>query len=345
MGVYQPLLCGINLILLCASTSLLYLGSILINFYLLPSLNLYSSNFDNVPYLIIALGVMLFIFSIFGFVATASKERTILIIYATIMGLTFILQLASIFCTIDFKNELELEEILRHHMPEQDAEMEKYWTDPDIQSKWDTLQRDFQCCGVGHGLSYHTGYKDWERVAANSEVENAKNNGVPPSCCLDEESGCSGSGSEIFQELRPERKIYVHGCMAVISKRLERDVQPVLLTYIVCAVVLALLEIISLVLASAYAAAISRKTRREEDRLGMYKQPLTSGSTKYSDILSNRAGDSGRASGTDSLRSNHSYRSQEDSLRLEAAPPRTPGGSIHRSSMYIEPSTEAGTVI
>jgi hypothetical protein len=42
MGVYQPLLCGLNLVLLCSSTALLYLGSVLVNFYLLPSLWLYS---------------------------------------------------------------------------------------------------------------------------------------------------------------------------------------------------------------------------------------------------------------------------------------------------------------
>jgi len=46
-----------------------------VNFLLLPSLWLFSENFATVPHLIIAIGVMLFFFSIFGFVAAASKNR------------------------------------------------------------------------------------------------------------------------------------------------------------------------------------------------------------------------------------------------------------------------------
>merc|ERR1712130_783181 len=60
--------------------------------------------------------------------------------------------------------------------------------------------------------------------------------------------------------------------------------------------------------------------------------------------------DSGTASRTNSLRSNNPSLRLEpaqprfESPMLEAAPPRTPS-SVHRSSMYIEPSQEAGTVI
>ena len=38
MGVYGPLIAGINLIILISSTVLIYLGSVLVHFYLLPSL-------------------------------------------------------------------------------------------------------------------------------------------------------------------------------------------------------------------------------------------------------------------------------------------------------------------
>merc|ERR1719228_333066 len=109
--------------MLCSSTAMLYLGSILINFYLLPNLDFYSSNFTTVPYLIISIGVLLLIFSIFGFVAAGSKSRIILAIYAGVMGVIFVLQLASIFTSIDFRNELELEKILTYHNAELEDEM------------------------------------------------------------------------------------------------------------------------------------------------------------------------------------------------------------------------------
>ena len=98
------------------------------------------------------------------------------------------------------------------------------------------------------------------------------------------------------QDLHPERTIYVHGCMTVLTRRLRRDVLPLLLTYIGCAVLLALLQILSLVLArlvgdhnfggrqlerfkqspvfSAYAAAISRKNKRPESQASQYAQPF-----------------------------------------------------------------------
>jgi len=139
------------MVMLCSSTALLYLGSILINFYLLPFFVIFSSNFANVPYLIISIGVLLFVFSIFGFVAAASKSRAILAVYAGLMVLTFILQIASIFCTVHFRIELELEEIVTHSYKQLDDDMELYWRDEDVKARWDTLQRDFQCCGGGGG--------------------------------------------------------------------------------------------------------------------------------------------------------------------------------------------------
>ena len=96
--------------------------------------------------------------------------------------------------------------------------------------------------------------------------------------------------------------------MTVLGRRLRRDVLPLLLTYIGCAVLIALIQILSLVLArlvaliitmvmvhddsvvpllliiekesgkflffSAYAAAISRKNKRPESRAGQYAPPL-----------------------------------------------------------------------
>jgi len=350
MGAYQPILWGLNLVLLCASTAMLYLGSVLVNFYLLPSLWLFSENFATVPHLIIAIGVMLFFFSIFGFVAAASKNRILLAVYAGLMGVVFLLQLASIFTSIDFRNELDVERVLSFQHTEVDDDMAAYWTDPEVKARWDTLQRDFQCCGAGGGQGWHIGYKSWERVSVMSQRSQGK--GVPTSCCLMEES-CRQEDDSIFKDLHPERTIYVHGCMAVLTRRLRRDVLPILLTYIGCAVLIALIQILSLVLASAYTAAISRKNKRPESRAGQYAPPLLQQAKPgqhFSDTLYSGTMDSGTGSRTNSIRSNNPSLRLEpaqprfESPMLEAAPPRTPS-SVHRSSMYIEPSQEAGTVI
>ena len=138
--------------------------------------------------------------------------RVVLSIYAGLMALLFVLQLASIFCSYEFHNELELEEVLSRYNDYVEEDMTRYWVDEDVKSKWDTIQRDFQCCGSAGG--FHTGYKDWERAALKASQGGlgsslsvsrdgplgGRNQGaLPLSCCLTEANNCAGPGTEIFR--------------------------------------------------------------------------------------------------------------------------------------------------
>ena len=106
--MYVPALCILNLFLLVSSTACLYLGSIMINIYLLPYLDLMNAHFATVPYLILAIGGLLLLVSIFGIAAAAAKSRVLLLIYSIVLGLAFVLQLASIFTSMELRNELQL---------------------------------------------------------------------------------------------------------------------------------------------------------------------------------------------------------------------------------------------
>ena len=53
---------------------------------------------------------------------------------------------------------------------------------------------------------------------------------------------------------------------------MTRDIMPVLLAYLGCGVILAILQIIAIVLSSAYSAALARRGRREEERYAAVKQ-------------------------------------------------------------------------
>jgi len=270
MGVYIPILCTLNLALLVSSTAMLYLGSIMVNIYLLPSLELVTANFAVVPYLILVIGAGLLLFSFVGFLAAVTKSRVGLIIYSILIGLLFILQLASIFTSLELRNQM-VARILNTATHDVYEEMERYWVDPDIKFKWDTLQRDFQCCGV---LQHNTGYKDWQRFSQASRQASLKA-AVPDSCCLVEAQDCGqGDAQGIFNDIYPGLSIYTHGCLTILEGRYERDIQPVLLAYIGCAVVLALLQILALVLSAAFVAAIKRKNRgSKNDRMGLYQHP------------------------------------------------------------------------
>jgi len=342
MGRYVPALCFLNLGLLVSSTACLYLGSIMINIYLLPSLNLVTSYFATVPYLILAIGGLLLLISIFGIVAAVAKSRVALIIYAILLGVVCTLQLASIFTSMELRNELERRVLFHTLKPEVHEEMKHYWDDEDVRFKWDTLQRDFQCCGA---LNLRTGFQDWDRVGNFNDRLGGRRRGVPDSCCLVETEGC-GNDESIYSDQLAYEKINIHGCMAIMKNRLLRDIAPVLLTYIACAVVLALLTILSMVLAAAYVAAITRKSNQERDGMGLYQNPggHHAGTNRYEDTTLSRPYadtiDSGIVSGSlRSLRTNKS--------NYQESPPRTPIiiGDTQRASLYIEPTNEAGTVI
>ena len=210
-------------------------------------------------------------------------------------------------------------------------EIGMYWEDDDVKYKWDTIQRDFQCCGV---FTFKTGYQDWSR-ASNSQSRKNVRKGVPDSCCLEEDTGCGENDLDIFGDKFAYEKIYVHGCLAVMKEKLTRDIVPNLLVYIGCCVLLCLITIISLVLAAAFVASISR-AEGGGDGLGMYQAPHQGNRYEETDITGLKTLDSGLGGG--SLRSVHT------------SPPRTPiikqgAPTSHRASLYVEPSNESGTVI
>merc|ERR1712013_859230 len=256
---YTPALCVLNLVLLVSSTACLYLGSILVNIYL-------------VPYLILGIGGLLLLVSIFGIVAALSNSRPALVVYAALLGIVFVLELASIFTSMELRNGMQLPRFFQMRNKAVYDEMSLYWVDEDIKFKWDTLQRDFQCCGAFE----KSGYNDWnQRISSNhlstSNRLSSNQNQIPDSCRIDEHEGCAKSVVITDQTLFDQ--IYMHGCISIMRIRLTRDILPVLLAYIISGVVLALITIVTLVVAAAYVAAITRNEKQDRDGLGMYQMP------------------------------------------------------------------------
>merc|ERR1712013_477795 len=236
-------------------TACLYLGSILVNIYLLPYLYLVSSNFATVPYLIL------------GIVAALSNSRPALVVYAALLGIVFVLELASIFTSMELRNGMQLPRFFQMRNKAVYDEMSLYWVDEDIKFKWDTLQRDFQCCGAFE----KSGYNDWnQRISSNhlstSNRLSSNQNQIPDSCCIDEHEGCAKSVVITDQTLFDQ--IYMHGCISIMRIRLTHDILPVLLAYIISGVVLALITIVTLVVAAAYVAAITRNEKQDRDGWG-----------------------------------------------------------------------------
>jgi hypothetical protein len=153
-------------------------------------------------------------------------------------------------------------------------DLNRYGTDASITAKWDELQRYLHCCG---GNGYLIGFNDYRSTPIGNNFS------VPDSCCHEVHEGC---GRSIFN-VSPEQirnRIFVNGCMTLLKDQLESDVLPMMIVYACVGVILALVELITVVLASAYVAQISRRRRREEktwrinvdDRVGDAADGLTS---------------------------------------------------------------------
>lgn len=268
MGVYGPAIAGINLIILISSTVLIYFGNILINFYLIDSLDFVSSNFSALPNLMLAVGVLGLLGGIFGVVVGATSHRAGLIVHAVFVSLIFILQLASIFVTAEVRSQLQ-HNILNQMTFDLYDVTTQYWTQPDFKERWDEVQRTYACCGFN---AFNTGYQDWKGASLIHSDRSSydypllverKIDSIPDSCCLQETEDC-GEGQLV--SLKAHLEVYTHGCLAVLEQRMARDIQPVLNAYLGCGVALALLQIIAIVLSSAYSAALNRRKRRENEK-------------------------------------------------------------------------------
>ena len=112
----------LNLVLLISSFAFFYVSSILILFYLLPSLSLISPYFVCVPYTILAIGMLHLSASTCGIVSLLAKYRmpgmvlqykVLGILHLTMLGLAIPLQLGSILTSLHLRNKIDTPGLLQ----------------------------------------------------------------------------------------------------------------------------------------------------------------------------------------------------------------------------------------
>ena len=159
---------------------------------------------------------------------------------------------------------------------------------------------------------------------------------MPDSCCLVETENC-GDKDSIFSDQHPQEKIFIHGCLAIIKEKLRRDISPVLFIFSACAMVLALITFLALVLAVAYSAAITRKRRHDkEEKKGTAsdKAETNINNGKCLDILDSAT-----------LSSSFSTIRKDKYSRSSLPQPTVRREDKDRSSVYTVPTTPTGTFV
>jgi len=251
---YQRFLNLSHVFLLITSTILVFSAAILIKFFHITKLNFWSMWFYVNPTLMIALGLYTFAISVFGFLISNQENRGLISLVAVFLSIAFLAQIFSVFTAMEVRNIIEnqvmdplaIQNEMRHY-GEPDHE--------DVTARWDEMQRDLRCCG---GDKFDTGFTDWRMASIGLHKKS-----VPDSCCHEETPGC-GQGKTNVLPGQTHLQIYKDGCMAILKSKLKSDIVPMMIVYSCVGVLLAIVELITVVLACAYVAQITRRLRRDE---------------------------------------------------------------------------------
>jgi len=252
---YQRFLNLANAFLLIASTILIFTSILLIRFYHITKLDFWSMWFYVCPMLMLGLGLYTFSVCVYGFLISNRENRCLISMIAVFLGLAFLVQIFSVFTALELRNIIKL-----NAYPSVVEETREYGRVgyEGITAKWDEMQQELRCCG---GLNYDIGYKDW----SNSDVLH-REDAVPDSCCRDMKPGC-GRGQASVDHVRATKGIagiHKDGCLAILKVKLENEVEIMLVAYACVGVLLAIVELVTVVLACAYVAQITRRRRRDE---------------------------------------------------------------------------------
>ena len=127
-------------------------------------------------------------------------------------------------------------------------DMKLYETEESVKANWDSMQRSLRCCG---SKEYEIGFTSWNTALGGNDV--------PDSCCHIESDGCGRS--KIVSATRFANNdigIWKDGCIEILEVMLKEDLLDFSWIYIGVGLILALVELITVVLACAYVAQINR---------------------------------------------------------------------------------------
>lgn len=235
----------LNLVLMVSSLILMGSGAGLMGFYRLQMLEVISVDFVIVPAVLTGGGIFTLLVGLFGILAITKEDTCLTIVYALLVTVDVLLLLCGIVTSVRLLFDIKLGFLNADVIPE----LSSYETNKWVRYKWDTLQREFNCCG---GFGYAQGYTDWKHTSMGGA-----RNSVPDSCCLFEAHGC---GADLFKitDLRViVLKINVHGCFAVMQRMLETHVTMILMVFTGVGSILAVIELMTIVLACCLATSFS----------------------------------------------------------------------------------------
>lgn len=184
MKCIKVLLFAFNFVFVLAGIGLIGVGAY-VQIQLKEYFALIEGQFSSAAALLIAVGVIIFIIAAFGCCGAWKENYICVMIFAVLLGIIFIMEIAGGIAGYVMHNEVEskVEEL-----------MKKSLEDYHPGSVWDKLQQEFQCCGAKN-------YTEYEGKLQNNTV-------VPKSCCKADKTTCTGTQADVNAG-----NIYEIGCL------------------------------------------------------------------------------------------------------------------------------------
>ncbi|XP_015604408.1 CD63 antigen isoform X2 [Cephus cinctus] len=151
-----------NLLFVITGIVLLSVGSVILGVYHNYA-HFLDIKFFSVPTLMIAIGAIIFLIAFFGCCGAARENYYMIVMFTTLMILVFVFELAGGISGYVLRNRANV--VIEKNMNEL---MKQYNHSEDIAYVWDSLQRDFQCCGTINP-------NDWINITGSNDL--------PLSCC------------------------------------------------------------------------------------------------------------------------------------------------------------------
>jgi hypothetical protein len=250
---YQKFINISNIILIVYSAITIFISSSLMYHYQLHQLGFWDSIFVVTPWLMLGLRIWTLIVGIYGFSISQHENRPALVFMAIFLSVAFLFQAGAV------RYSLELPTVVISSTPagRGSSQVQNYGhpNHPEMAGKWDMMQSMLRCCGGSESMNI--GHQDYQTA---SFFQRKHPNAVPDSCCKISKPGC-GSGKLSDNEI--DSDIYKDGCVAVLAELLKNQVALVMKIYSIVGSMMALLELVTVVLASAFVAQISRRIKRK----------------------------------------------------------------------------------
>ncbi|XP_052831278.1 CD63 antigen [Octopus bimaculoides] len=176
MKCIKYLLFAFNFVFVVAAIALIAVG-IVVQTNFSGYLNFFDAPVTSVAILLIVVGVIMFFIAAFGCCGAIKEHNVCTMVFAVLLALIFILQLAGGIAAFVMRSDLE------NAVTDTMTKAEKnYLHSPGVKKTWDDVQTDFKCCGVKT-------YTEWYTVFQNSTL--------PVSCCKNDKA-CNTTSSDRY---------------------------------------------------------------------------------------------------------------------------------------------------